>query len=356
MVFAFSPTESIMAPTVPVSPYHLFVGVDIAAATATVAWLVPGGAPARPITIEQTPAGFAALERRLLATGHAPGAILVAMEATGSYWITLATSLVQAGFAVSVVNPAQAHHFAKALLKRAKTDAIDAQTLAQLAALLQPAPWAPPPPVWHELQQRLAQRDALQAMQRQVANQLHALEQRPGVVAPVRARMAALIATLADQLAAVDAEIAEALQQDEAWGAAARRLQSITGIGIVTAGWLLVATLNFTACDSPEAATAYAGLAPQPRQSGTSVRGRPQIGHTGHARLRTALYLATLSAAQHNPVIKPFYERLRAAGKPMKVARCAAARKLLHLAWAIGRSGQPFDPAYAQPPSQRSAA
>ena len=108
-----------MAPTVPVSPYQLFVGVDIAAATATVAWLVPGGAPARPITIEQTPAGFAALERRLLATGHAPSAILVAMEATGSYWITLATTLVQAGFAVSVVNPAQAHHFAKDGLDKA---------------------------------------------------------------------------------------------------------------------------------------------------------------------------------------------------------------------------------------------
>ncbi len=345
-----------MAPAPDAPSYHLFVGVDIAAVTATAAWLPPGGSPTRPITIDQTPAGFAALERRLLATGHAPATILVVMEATGSYWITLATTLAQAGFAVSVVNPAQAHHFAKALLKRAKTDAIDAQTLAQLAALLQPAPWAPPPAIWHELQQRLAQRDALQAMQRQVRNQLHALEQGPVVVTPVRARMASLIATLADQLAAVDAEIAEALQQDEAWAAAARRLQSITGIGLITAGWLLVTTLNFTICDSPEAATAYAGLAPQPRQSGTSVRGRPQIGHTGNARLRTALYLATLSAAQHNPVIKPFYERLRAAGKPMKVARCAAARKLLHLAWAIGRSGQPFDPAYAQPPRRQLAA
>lgn len=337
-----------MAPAPAAAQYQLFVGVDIAAATATAAWLPPGGGLTRPMTIDQTPAGFAAIERRLLATGHAPGAILVVMEATGSYWITLATTLVHAGFAVSVVNPAQAHHFAKALLKRAKTDAIDAQTLAQLAALLQPAPWPPPPAIWHELQQRLAQRDALQSMQRQVRNQLHALEQGPVVIAPVRERMEALIATLAEQLAAVDAEIGAALGQDEAWAAAARRLQNITGIGVITAGWLLVTTLNFTACDSPEAPTAYAGLAPQPRQSGTSVRGHPRIGHTGNARLRTALYLATLSAAQHNPLIKVFYDRLRAAGKPMKVARCAAARKLLHLAWAVGRGGQAFDPTYAQ--------
>jgi transposase len=76
------------------------------------------------------------------------------------------------------------------------------------------------------------------------------------------------------------------------------------------------------------------------------VRGRAQIGHGGQKRLRTALYLATLNAARFNPVIKAQYQRLRAAGKPMKVARCAAARKLLHLAWAVVRKRQPFDPNY----------
>ncbi len=81
-------------------------------------------------------------------------------------------------------------------------------------------------------------------------------------------------------------------------------------MGIITAAWLLVVTLNFTLCDSVEATASYAGLAPHPRQSGTSVRGKPTIGHTGNGRLRTALYLATLSASQHNPVIKGFYERL----------------------------------------------
>jgi transposase len=78
------------------------------------------------------------------------------------------------------------------------------------------------------------------------------------------------------------------------------------------------------------------------------------IGQTGNARLRRALYLATLSAAQHNPIIKAFYERLRAAGKPMKVARCAAARKLLHLAFAVAKHDQPFDPLYFQ--KQRAVA
>ena len=88
--------------------------------------------------------------------------------------------------------------------------------------------------------------------------------------------------------------------------ASAQCLQSIKGIGTITAAWLLVTTLNFSTCETVEAATAYAGLSPNPRHSGTSVRGRTSIGHTGNARLRTALYMATLSAAQSNPVIKAF--------------------------------------------------
>jgi transposase len=148
--------------------YDLFVGIDIAAATAAVAWQRTGAPLSRPLTIAQTSAGYAALTERLQASGVTPAHTLIVMEATGSYWITLATSLHQAGYAVSVINPAQAHAFAKALLKRAKTDAIDAQTLTQLAALLQPAPWTPPPPVYHELQQRLVQRDALLDLRQQV--------------------------------------------------------------------------------------------------------------------------------------------------------------------------------------------
>ena len=108
--------------------YSLFVGVDIAAATATVSWMRRGENACRPVTIEQTADGYAGLERNLRATGHVPDHVLVVREAPGSYWITLATQLVHAGFQVRVIPPAQAHHFAKALLKRAKTDAIDAQT------------------------------------------------------------------------------------------------------------------------------------------------------------------------------------------------------------------------------------
>ncbi len=101
-------------------------------------------------------------------------------------------------------------------------------------------------------------------------------------------------------------------------------------------------------CAGPKSLTAYAGLAPVPRESGRSIRGRPSIGHDGNGRLRTALYLATLSAARYNPAIRAFSERLRAAGKPLKVARCAAARKLLHLAWALVTKQQRFNLGHRQ--------
>jgi transposase len=104
-----------------------------------------------------------------------------------------------------------------------------------------------------------------------VRNQLHALDQLPEVIAPVRERFERLLATFAALLATVEAEMTAAWQHDATWATAAHRLQSIQGIGWVTAAWTLVTTLNFTTCDTVEGLTAYAGLAPVPRQSGTSV-------------------------------------------------------------------------------------
>lgn len=144
----------------------------------------------------------------------------------------------------------------------------------------------------------------------------------------MRSRLEALVETFEQQLQEVEAEIGQALSQDQEWSASAQLLQSIKGIGWLTAAWLLVTTLNFTTCETVEAVTAYAGLAPALHQSGSSVWHKPTIGHTGQTRLRTALYLATLSAAQSNPVIKTFYNRLRAAGKPMTL--CGSTETLAH--------------------------
>jgi transposase len=327
---------------------RLYVGVDVAAETFVAAWLAPGGQPGAPFTGEQTPTGFAALLRRLQSTGSPPAATLVVLEATGNYWVALAAALHEAGYRVAVVNPRQAHHFAKAQLRRAKTDALDARDLARLAEALRPAPWTPPPAVYHEVRQRLVARDGFLAMRTQARNQRHALLQWPVAVAAVRQHFDELIADLDRRIAALEAEIAAVLK-GSVWAEPLLCLTSAPGIGLVTAAWLLVSTLNFALCAGPESLTAYAGLAPVPRESGRSLRGRARIGHDGNGRLRTAFYMATLSAARYNPAIKAFYHRLRAAGKPLKVARCAAARKLLHQAWALGSTLQRFDPDHDQP-------
>jgi transposase len=277
---------------------------------------------------------------------------LVVIEATGSYWVALAVSLHEAGFVVAVINPAQAHNYARSLPRRSKTDALDARVLAQFAAERQPARWSPPEQVYHELRQRLLVRDGLVTMRTQARNQHHALSQWPVQIAGALDQLETVIAELDKRITMLEDELATVLR-DGAWAESAALLDTITGIGLITTAWLLVGTLNFEACASGEQAAAYVGLVPLARESGSSVRGRAHIGHGGHSRLRTALYLASLSAARFNPHIKAQYDRLRAAGKPSKVARCAAARKLLQLAYAVVTKRQPFDPHYA-PTVQKS--
>ena len=328
--------------------YAHFVGIDIAAQTASVAWTTQPETVEPGFDIEQTLQGLETLQQRLRRHGCQPASTLVVMEATGTYWMRVARTLHLAGYAVSVINPRQAHHFAQALLKQAKTDAIDAQTLAQLAALLQPAPWQPPGEVWEEVYQRLVERDNLVQMRQMLRNQLHALRQWPHIAQAVVARKQQLLDAMQQQIDAIDRELERLLRNEDQWAAAAANLRSIKGIGLLSTAWLLVITNGFTTCDDAEPLVSYLGLAPHPCESGTSRRGHRRVGHAGHARARRVLYQASISASRYNPFIKAFYDRLIARGKPVKVARCAAARKLVHLAWAVATKEQLFDPNYQQ--------
>jgi len=332
------------------SGFLLIAGIDIAARSFTVVTHLFGQTPSAARTFPQTPAGYSAMERLLAATGVEPDATLLVLEATGSYWTTLAVTLHSAGYRIAVVNPAQVHKYLQSLPRRSKSDPKDAEGLTRFGGERSLPLWSPPPQVYHELHQRLVARDGLVTMRTQVRNQQHALAQWPVVVEAAQQHLSEVIAMLEAQLKGLDKEIAEVLA-DGAWAASAAHLQSIPGIGLVTAAWLLVGTLNFTLCATPEAAAHYVGLAPLEHSSGTSVRKRASIGHGGNGRVRTALYMASLTAARYTEGIKQQYERLVAAGKPKKVARCAAARKLLHLAFAVVVKGQDYDPSYQNPPS-----
>ncbi len=321
----------------------LVVGVDIAAKTFTAAWTPT----TKPVSFNQTTEGFQKLQDSLLAVVRKPHDVLVVMEATGSYWVSLAVALHEMGFDVSVVNPKVIHNYAKTLPRRSKTDTLDAQLIRQFGAERTPPRWTPPPAVYHELRQRLVARDALLEMYQQARNQRHALLQWPVLVQSVVDQFNAIEQDFLARLKVLDKEIATTLQLGD-WATSAALLQTIPGIGVQTTAWLLVATLNFALCPSPEMAVGYVGLNPLQYESGTSVRGRPALGRGGHRRLRRALYQAAVTAARFNPPLKIFYERLRERGKPCKVARCAVARKLLHLAWAVTTKQQPFDLSYGR--------
>jgi transposase len=321
--------------------FSLYVGVDIAAMSFAATWASDPAIAPRATTFDQTVDGYDAFQQQLTATGVAPSATLVALEATGTYWVTLATHLHQTGYAVAVLNPGQVVQYARSLPRRAKTDVLDALLLLRLAAERKPARWEPPEQVYHELRQRLVIRDGLLHMRTQARNQRHAVQQWPVQISSAVEALDSIIAELDQQISSMDSEIAQVLANG-AWAASATILLATPGLGPVTTAWLVVGTLNFSVAATPEQLTAYVGLAPLARESGTSVRGRRRIGHSGNSRLRTALYMATLNATRYNPTIKAFYQRLRAAGKPMKVARCAAARKLLHLAWALVKKQQHY--------------
>ena len=193
---------------------HLVVGVDIAATSFMAAWARPGQPPVQARPFEQTAAGFAAFQKQLAATGVAPEATLVVLEATGSYWVALAVELHSAGYRVAVANPAHVHNYAKSLPRRGKTDGLDAHLLTQFGLERQPQTWTPPPAVYHELRQRLVARDGLLTMRQQARNQIHALEQWPVRVASVHQQMTEVIESLDEQVQTLEKAIAEVLADE----------------------------------------------------------------------------------------------------------------------------------------------
>lgn len=327
--------------------YLNYVGIDIAAATFTVAW--QDQTSWHHTTFEQRRSDYARLAHQLKRSAP-PEHTLVVMEVSGTYWLDLAWFLYDAGFVVSVINPTQARLFARLEMQLTKTDAIDAHLLAKFARQREPAAWTPPPAIWDQLQQRLRQREDLIAIKTQEHNRLHALRRNPRAEATVLDRLERHIAYLQHEIDTLTQELTDRLTADHDWAAAARRLLTIPGVRVIVAAWILVATHGFAHCDTPEQAAALAGVVPHRQESGSSRRGFRPVGRGGHASLRSALYMASLSAARVNPCIQPFYDRLRARGKSTKVAHVAAARKLMHIAWAVVVKQHDFDPTFAPQP------
>jgi transposase len=289
-----------------------FIGIDVAKRQLDVAER-PSGAR---WTASNDVAGIAAVIERLC-TG--PVALIV-VEATGGYEIPLVAALGTAGMPVVVVNPRQVRDFARALGKLAKTDTIDAGVLAHFGEAVRPEPRALADELTQELQAWLARR-------RQLLEMVLAEEQRLAMAAcAIRPQIQQHIEWLRSQLRNVDGQLQRAIQQSPVWRENENLLRTTPGVGPVLATTLLADLPELGRLNRRQIA-ALVGLAPLNWDSGQQ-RGTRHIWG-GRAPVRTALYMATLAAVRCNPVIRRFFERLSAAGKPRKVALVACMRKLL---------------------------
>jgi len=277
--------------------------------------------------------GLEDLVRRMKALAPA----LIAVEATGGYETVVAAALAGAGLPLAVVNPAQIRHFARALGKRAKTDPIDAQVIAHFAEAAKPDPR----PVADEQSQMLGD---LVARRRQIIEMIVAEKQREQRATNRRLRksIARLIAVLEKEISSVDADIDGLVRGSPVWREKEDLLASVPGIANKTARTLLAELPELGTLDRRRIAS-LAGLAPFTRQSG-AWKGKSMIGG-GRAPVRSALFICAMGGARYNPLLKAFYQRLLAAGKPKMVALIAVARKLLTILNAVLRDNKPWQPA-----------
>jgi transposase len=303
----------------------VYVGIDVAKAQLDIAMRPSAEQWVSPHDEE----GIATLVARLQALRPT----LIVLEATGGREALLAAALATADLAVAVVNPRQVRDFARAIGQLAKTDALDAQVLARFAEVVYPTPRPLPDAQTQDLGAVLARR-------RQLVGMLTAERQRLDTALPaVRCHIQRHIAWLEQELADLDRHLHDAVQASPLWREREDLLRSVPGIGPTTALSLLAEVPELGQLDR-KAIAALVGVAPLNCESGT-LRGR-RLVWGGRARVRATLYMAALAATKHNPVIRAFYQRLCAAGKPKKVALTACMHKLLLIANAILRHRTPW--------------
>ena len=309
----------------------VFIGIDVSSQTLEVA----SSAQAKTWQASNDAHGIESLCSQLTALGPA----LVVLEATGGYEFEAACALQAAGLPTAVVNPRMARDFARAMGALAKTDALDAHMLAAFARVLHQHPererFVKP-----LADAQLQQLQALVLRRRQIVQMLTGERQRLRIShAAARPSIERVIEFLKQELGDSDTEVAAHVQHHHAQ--LAQALTSVPGIGAASVAVLLAELPELGKLDRRRVA-ALVGVAPLNRDSG-QMRGQRSIWG-GRAQVRRTLYMATLTAVRYNPVLKPYYEHLLAAGKRKKVALVACMRKLLTMLNAIAKHGCTWNP------------
>jgi transposase len=314
------------------------VGIDVSKSTFDAVLLAEQGWT-RHRSFSNNAQGFSAMLEWL--QGQACWPVQACMEATGNYWLALASHLHEAGGKVSVVNPACIKAFGDSELTRSKTDKVDAGIIARFCVAMKPGLWEPAAEELVALQGQVRRLESVQRMYRQEQNRLAV----PGIPDAVRASLQRMAQLLEQEMELLCQQMREHVEAHAELKRQHELLTSIPGIGERAANVVLGGTCG-TALSSARQLAAYAGLVPQHRTSGSSVRGRPRLSKRGNARLRRSLYWPAIVAMKHNPVLRACAQRLRAKGKPGKVIIAALMRRLLHQSFGVLHHGIPFDPDY----------
>lgn len=267
----------------------------------------------------------------------------VIMEATGVYFLDLALLAHEAGAEVMVINPKAAHHFAKALGQRNKSDALDAQMLLECLQRMPFQPWQPPSRAVLELRQYGRHLVRLSDQRTRAKNQLHALEATATSPELLREDLREAIADLDRRIKRISALAMEQVRSNERLAAQFEAVDSVTGIGEATAIALLGELLALPQDLNSRACVSHAGLDVRVHKSGTSVALAPRLTKHGNKYLRRALYMPALTAIVHDPHARAFRDRLVARGKKKMQAVAAVMRKLLTAVWALVRNPAPYD-------------
>jgi len=312
------------------------IGIDVSKSTLDFALLRNNKLKHK--VFKNTPAGHQAalnwLQKNKIKEAH------ICLESTNIYGDAIATLLYDAGYSVSIVNPARVKGFSQSELLRTKTDKSDAGLIARFCLAMNPSLWTPDPQETRELKGLVRRLEALMEMRHQEANRLEVAPEI--VVNDVKAH----ITYLDNEIKETRQRIRNHINNNPDLKQKKTLLESIPGIGEATIAVVLSEFSDVSQFKNAKCLAAYIGVAPKERLSGSSVRGRTMMSKTGRSQLRKAFFMPALVALRYNPILIEMKLRLTNSGKAKMAIVGAAMRKLVHLIYGVLKSGLPFDANY----------
>ena len=269
---------------------------------------------------------------------------LVVMEATGYYHYRLAQFLYEQGIKVSVVNPLSVKRFIQMKLSKIKTDKSDARSICEYATVNEVPLYTAKDKNQAESLQLLRLIEIYTKQSTALKNKLHGEKVLGKPSKAVYHSLNRSLKTVQKEIKILEDRLTEIVREEQQ--KQLTLLKSIPGMGNKTAIMLLVLTDGFSSFENARQLCCYAGITPMIRESGTSVKGRSRISKMGNAKLRNLLFMCSFTACKHNKACREIYERIIAKGKSKKLALIAVCNKLLKQAFAVAKSGLPYDEKY----------